>query len=87
MSKERELNYQSFLADAMRDYLEYLDHLGFSIVTPANNLRPIDRFLLENNITCIEECDNRFWLGFLAQHQGRVRAKTLQNWRGAFHGL
>jgi len=87
MKQVHELNYRSFLADAMRDYLDYLDHLGFSIAVPANSLRPIDRFLVENNITCIQQCDNRFWLGFLAQHQGRVRAKTLQNWRGAFHGL
>src|SRR3990172_9521814 len=87
MEKVSELNYQSFLAQAMRDYLDYLDHLGFSIAAPANNLRPIDRFLAESNITCLQQCDNRFWLGFLAQHQGRVRAKTLQNWRGAFHGL
>ena len=30
MNKIPELNYRSFLADAMRDYLDYLDHLGFS---------------------------------------------------------
>ena len=39
MDKMPELNYRSFLADAIRDYLDYLDHLGFSIVTQASNLR------------------------------------------------
>jgi integrase/recombinase XerD len=87
VKKIPELNYRSFLADAMKDYLDYLDHLGFSIRGPANNLKPIDRFLAESNINRIQQCDNRFWLAFLAQHQGRVRAKTLQNWRGAFNGL
>ena len=87
MEKMPELNYRSFLADAMRDYLDYLDHLGFSIVAPAYNLRRIDRFLVENNIGCMQQCDSRFWLGLLAQYQGRVKAKTLQNWRRTFHGL
>jgi integrase/recombinase XerD len=87
MEKVPELNYQSFLAEAMRDYLDYLDHLGFSIVQSAYHLRVIDRFLAINNIDCIQQCDNRFWLGLLAQHQGRVRAKTLQSWRNTFHGL
>ena len=70
-----------------RDYLDYLDHLGFSIVAPAYSLRLIDRFLVENNIACIQQCDNRFWLELLAQHQGRVKANTLQIWRRTFHGL
>jgi hypothetical protein len=38
MEKLPELNYESFLAAAMRDYLDYLDHLGFSIVMQAYNL-------------------------------------------------
>jgi integrase/recombinase XerD len=87
MEKVPELNYQSFLADAMRDYLDYLDHLGFTLAAPAHNLKVIDRFLVNNNIACIQHCDTRFWLELLAQHQGRVRAKTLQNWRCTFHGL
>jgi len=87
MKEAPELTYQSFLADAMRDYLDYLDHLGFSITAPAYNLRMIDRFLAERNIESIQQCNNRFWLELLAQHQSRLRAKTLQNWRGAFHGL
>ena len=87
MEKVPELNYQSFLADAMREYLDYLDHLGFSIVDPAYNLRRIDRFLAENHIVCIQQCDSRLWLRLLAQLQGRVKANTLERWRQTFRGL
>jgi len=87
MEKLPELNYQSFLADAMRDYLDYLDHLGFSIVGPAYNLRRIDRFLAENHVACTQHCDSRLWLRLVAQYQGRVKANTLQGWRQTFHGL
>jgi site-specific recombinase XerD len=87
MEKVPELNYQSFLADAMRDYLDYLDHLGFSIVGPAFNLRHIDRFLSKKHITSTQQCNSRLWLELLAQHQGRVKANTLMRWRHTFHGL
>jgi len=87
MDKMPELNYRSFLADAMRDYLDYLDHLGFSIVSPAYNLRRIDGFLVENNVGCMQQCDSRLWLGLLAQYQGQVKANTLRHWRHTFHGL
>jgi site-specific recombinase XerD len=87
MDKMPELNYQSFLADAMRDYLDYLDHLGFSIVPQASNLRRIDGFLVENNIGCMQQCDSRLWLGLMAQYQGRVKGTTLRLWRNTFHGL
>jgi integrase/recombinase XerD len=87
MDKMPELNYQSFLADAMRDYLDYLEHLGFSIVPRAYNLRRIDAFLFANNISCMQQCDNRLWLGLLAQYQGRVKANTLRLWRQTFHGF
>lgn len=82
-----ELNYQSFLADAMRDYLDYLDHLGFSTVPRAYNLRRIDGFLVETNISCLQQCDSRLWLGLIAQYQGRVKTNTLRLWRNTFHGL
>ena len=85
MGKAPELNYRSFLANDMRDYLDYLDHLGFSILVPAYRLKPIDRFLAENNITCIQQCDSRFWLSLLRQHQGRIKAITFQYWRRTFH--
>jgi len=87
MDKMPKLNYRSFLADAMRDYLDYLDHLGFSIVSPAYNLRRIDGFLAENNIGCMQQCDSRLWLGLLARCQGQVKASTLRCWRHTFHGL
>ncbi len=87
MEKVPELNYQSFLADAMRDYLDYLDHLGFSIVGPAYNLRRIDRFLAENHIAAVQQFDSRLWLRLLAQFQGRVKANTLKHWRRTFRGL
>ena len=87
MDKMPELNYQSFLADAMRDYLDYLDHLGYSIVSPAYHLRRIDGFLAENNIASMQQCDTRLWLGLLARYQGQVKASTLGCWRHTFHGL
>jgi site-specific recombinase XerD len=87
MEKVPELNYQSFLADAMRDYLDYLDHLGFSIVGPAYNLRRIDRFLAANHVASAQQCDSRLWLKLLAQYQGSVKANTLMKWRITFHGL
>ena len=87
MDKIPELNYQSFLADAMRDYLDYLDHLGFSIVPQDSHLRRIDGFLVENNIDCMQQCDSRLWLRLMAQYQGRVKGTTLRLWRNTFHGL
>jgi site-specific recombinase XerD len=87
MDTRPELNYQSFLADAMRDYLDYLDHLGFCIEPQVSNLRRIDGFLVENNIGCMQQCDSRLWLRLMAQYQGRVKGTTLRLWRNAFHGL
>ncbi len=87
MDKMPELNYRSFLADAMRDYLDYLDHLGFSIVSHAYNLRRIDGFLAQNNIDCMQQCDSRLWLGLLARYQGQVKGTTIRCWRNTFHGL
>jgi integrase/recombinase XerD len=87
MDKMPELNYRSFLADAMRDYLDYLDHLGFSIVPQASNLKRIDGFLVENNIDCMQQCDSRLWLRLMAQYQGRVKGSTLRLWRNTFNGL
>jgi len=84
MEKPPELNYQSFLGDAMRDYL---DHLGFSIVGPAYNLKHIDRFLVANHIDGLQQCDSRLWLALLAQYQGRLKANTLQRWRRSFNGF
>ena len=40
MDTKPELNFRSFLADAMRDYLDYLDHLGFCIVSQASLSQP-----------------------------------------------
>ncbi len=82
-----EFNYQSFLADAMRDYLEYLDHLGFSTVSPAYDLKRIDRFLADNNIDGIKQCNNQMWHGLLRRYQGQVKALTLRRWRNTFHGF
>jgi site-specific recombinase XerD len=81
------LPLQSFLADAIRDYLDYLDHLGFAIGPMASNLKRIDAFLAENYIGCIQECDSRFWLGLMAQNHGRVKGTTLRAWRHTFHGF
>ncbi len=85
MEKVPELNYRSLLANDMRDYLDYLDHLGFSILVPAYRLKAIDRFLAENNITCIQQCDSRLWLSLQRQYQGRIKAITFKYWRRTFH--
>jgi site-specific recombinase XerD len=82
-----ELNYRSFLASAMTDYLDYLDNLGFSIRGPAYTLRRIDGFLAERNIGCIQQCDSRFWIELLAQHQDRLNASTFRIWRSTFQKL
>jgi integrase/recombinase XerD len=87
MDKVPELNYRSFLADAMRDYLDYLDHLGFSIAALAYRLRRIDGFLVENHIDSLPQCDSRLWLRMMEQYQGQVKTNTLRLWRHAFNGL
>jgi site-specific recombinase XerD len=80
-------NYKSFLADAIRDYLDYLDSLGFCIEPQACKLRRIDGFLAENNIRSMQQCDNRLWLQLLERYQSRLKGSTLRGWRSAFHGL
>lgn len=88
MEKLPELDYQSFLAEAMRDYLDYLDHLGFAIVWRAYALRRIDRFLVDHSIEGFHQHDPH-WLmtQLLDQYQGQVKAETLRLWRQAFDGL
>ena len=87
MDAIRRFAYGSFLSDAMNDYLEYLDHLGYSTVSRAYDLRRIDRFLADNNIGGIEQCDSRMWRRLLDRYQGRVKACTLRRWRNTFYGL
>jgi integrase/recombinase XerD len=87
MEKVPEFNYKSFLADVMRDYLDYLDHLGYSLVGPAYNLRRIDRFLVENQISHVQQCNHRLWLAIMAQCRGQIKADTFERWRYTFHGL
>jgi integrase/recombinase XerD len=87
VEKLPELNYESFLADAMRDYLDYLDHLGFSTVMQAYNLKCIDRFLSANRIHRFEQLNARLMIQFVDEHKGRVRAQTLRLWKYTFHGL
>jgi integrase/recombinase XerD len=88
MNKRPELDLQSFLAPAIRDYLDYLDHLGFGVVTPAYDLGLIDRFLVEHGIESFDRHDPRWVMTQLMdQHQGRIKARTFKSWRQAFHGL
>lgn len=87
MGKMTELNFRSFLADPMRDYLDYFDNLGYCTVATACNLRRIDSFLVENGISGFEQCDYRLWAGMMAEWQGRIKATTLKNWRGTFRGF
>jgi len=87
MDKLLELNYESFLAAAMRDYLDYLDHLGFSTVMQAYNLKCIDRFLVEYQIRHAEQLNTRVMIQFVDKHKGRVRSQTLRLLKHTFHGL
>lgn len=87
MEKLPELNYESFLATAMRDYLDYLDHLGFSTVMQAYNLKTIDRFLIEHKIHHTEQLNTRLMIQFVDQHKGRVKTHTLRLLRHTLQGL
>lgn len=87
MNPKPDLNFRSFLANPMRDYIVYLDHLGYCIRSQAACLRRIDGFLAENNIRSMQQCDSRLWLRLMAQYRGRVKGVTLRAWRSAFHGL
>lgn len=87
MKPKPDLNFRSFLAAAMSDYLDYLDHLGYRIEPQACSLRSIDRFLAENQIVSMQQCDSQLWLRLMAQYQGRVKGVTLRAWRSSFNGL
>lgn len=87
MNPKPDWSFRSFLADAMSDYLDYLDHLGYRIEPQASSLRRIDRFLAENHIGSMQQCDSRLWLSLMAQCQGRIKGTTLRRWRSTFHGL
>jgi integrase/recombinase XerD len=83
-----ELDYQSFLAGAMRDYLDYLDHLGFRVVGPTYALGRIDRFLVDHHVESFDQHNARWVMTQLVdQYQGRFKAQTMQVWRQAFSGL
>jgi integrase/recombinase XerD len=82
-----DFNYTSFLADVIRDYLDYLDSLGFCIEPQAAILKRIDAFLAENNVSCMQQCDNRLWIQLLERYQSRLKGSTLRSWRSAFRGL
>ena len=87
VEKLPELNFQSFLSEAMRDYLDYLDHLGFSTVMQAHNLRRIDGFLIANGISDIKQLNTPLIVQFVHANKGRVKGHTLRLWRNTFHGL
>ncbi len=88
MDQLPELDYQSFLAEAMRDHLDYLDHLGFAVVWRAYALRHIDRFLVDHRVKNFDQHDPRWILSQLMdQYRGRLKAQTLRMWRQAFQGL
>jgi site-specific recombinase XerD len=87
MERMSEWNYASFLAAAMRDYLDYLDALGFNTTMPVCYLRRIDQFLVEREISHIEQINNQLMIQFVDEYKGQVRAKTLQLYRNTFHGL
>ncbi len=87
MEKLPELDFRSFLAEPMRNYLDYLDHLGFSTVMQAHNLKRIDRFLIVNRIHDFKQLNSPLIVQFVHVNKGRVKAHTLRLWRDTFHGL
>jgi integrase/recombinase XerD len=88
MEKRPELAYQSFLAEAIRDYLDYLDHLGFCVAGSAYALGRIDRFLVDHQVESFDQLDPRWVMTRLVdQYQGRFKGQTLRAWRQAFQGL
>ena len=87
MEKLPPLEFESFLGDLMCDYLDYLDHLGFSIFQQASNLRRIDRFLIQHHIEDVGRLDVRLVMQLVEEDKPRVRASTLRLYRDTFHGL
>jgi integrase/recombinase XerD len=88
MERLPQLDYQSFLAEAIRDYLDYLDHLGFRVVTPAYALARLDRFLVEHRVENFDQHDPRWVMTRLVdQYQGRFKAQTFEVWQRSFQGL
>jgi site-specific recombinase XerD len=87
MEKLPELDFRSFLAEPMRDYLDYLDHLGFSTVMQAHNLKRIDRFLIANRIQNFKQLNTPLIVQFVHANKGQVKAHTLRLWRHTFQGL
>jgi site-specific recombinase XerD len=80
-------DYQSFLADWIRDYLDYLDHLGSSTLRPARDLRRIDRFLVEDHIHDLRQCDNRLLIRLAGRYRDQLSPGTLRLWACTFRGF
>jgi site-specific recombinase XerD len=62
----------------MRDYLDYLDQLGFSVLQQAHNLRRIDRFLVQHQIQDVRQLDLTLMLRLVQQDRQRLRAATVR---------
>ncbi len=88
MENRPELEYCSFLAAAIRDYLDYLDHLGFRVVTPAYALGRIDRFLVEHQLESFDQHDPRWVMTRLVdQYQGRFKGELCKRGDRLFRGF
>jgi integrase len=87
MDKWPACNYQSFLADLIRDYLDYLDHLGFSTKRPAYELMRIDHFLVENHIQDLQQCGNRLLIQLADRYKDQLQPNTLRLWSCTFRGF
>jgi integrase/recombinase XerD len=87
VEKLPQLTFQSFLAEPMRDYLGYLDHLGFSTAMQAHNLKRIDQFLIASRIEEFKQLNTQLIVQFIQANKGRVKNHTLRLWRHTFHGL
>lgn len=80
MEKLPPLDFASSLAPDILDFLDYLDHLGFSIVQQAHNLRRIDRYLLQHSIEDPRQLDARFLMKLIEEDKPRVRTTTLRGY-------
>jgi site-specific recombinase XerD len=78
------LDFESFLAVPMRDYLDYLDHLGFSVLQQAHNLRRIDRLLVQYQIHDVRQLDLTLMMRLVQQDRQRLRATTVRLYQHSF---
>ncbi|MFB3906449.1 MAG: tyrosine-type recombinase/integrase [Acidobacteriota bacterium] len=78
MEKLPSLEFESLLAEPISEYLDYLAHLGYAVVTPAHQLRRLDRFWARHGITNLDQLPVNWFLQ-LQEEDPRLAKDT---WRG-----